>query len=153
MESDVDRHSPRLTDRVNLRSAFTVVAAAAIGLLSGWLTGHSGHDATVVAAVVPAVIAAGGTAAVVAARREDGGVAEIATALGIVLFCIMFAAGSLYGAMQRKFNIEAETVEALDKRVRFLEICSEQQKEINTGRDALGLPPLPSKYFCEFPQS
>lgn len=152
MESDVDRHSPRLTDRVNWRSAPTVVAAAAVGLLSGWLTGHSGHDATVVAAVVPAVIAAGGTAAVVAARRGEGGVAEIATAIGIVVLCVTFAAGGLYGAKQRKSNIEAETVEALAKRIRFLEICSKQQNEINSGRAALGLLPLPSKYFCEFPK-
>lgn len=152
MESDVDRHSPRLSDEMMLQSASTAFAMAAVGLLSGWLTGHSGHDAIVVAAVVPAIIAAGGTAAVVAARKGGSNTAEVVSAIGIIILSITFAGGSLFGAYQRDLNIRAETVDAIDKHHRFLEICSVKEHETNTGRAALGLQPLSSEYFCEFPR-
>ena len=74
----------------------TFVSAVALGVLSGWLTGQSGPDDTVVAAAIPAILSLGGGAlALVSARSGDTVGAAHAMAF-IVTFCILFKVSVTY---------------------------------------------------------
>ena len=129
----------------------TIVSAVALGMLSGWLTGQSGPNDTVVAAAIPAILSLGGGAlAFVSARARDMVGAVHAVAF-IVAFCVFFKVSVTYAVEERREDNRLSAIEAKEAHLRDMEKCSKAERLINEGRTALELNPLPPGYFCKTP--
>ena len=120
-------------------------ATASLGLLVGWLTGMSGLDPGVVAAVVPVVVTASGMAIYYGTRTEPDPVPQVMAGYAILLFCLTIMLGIAGASLLRNESAE----DAVSGRARYLAECSLEEYNINTGRKELGLPRLPSNYFCK----
>ena len=145
-------------------------APLCLGAATGFLTGQTGPDSTVVAAVLPAVLTAGGTAVLVLKlKKRDAGLEPdfVVASLSVVLFSLFLLAGVYAALVVNDFAAYAESrvaheeslmarerqrkryAEALDFRRQSLEQCSRNEALVNSGRKALGLAPLPSELFCD----
>ena len=147
-----------------------LLAPLCLGGATGYLTGQTGPDSTVVAALLPAVLTAGG-AAVLALKlwKSDNGlpVDFVVASLMVVFFSVSLLAGEYAGLAVSDFaryedsraayeeSVRARErqrhryAEALDFRRQSLEQCSRNEALVNSGRKALGLAPLPSELFCD----
>ena len=125
-----------------------LVAAIPLGVLSGWLTGQSGPDETVVAATIPAILSiAGGALALVATRKGDA--ARAVQAVGFILvFCVSFRVALDVGLLRRQDAAKTSRSDALDTHLRHLEACSRAEFFVNGARQELGLEALAHEYFC-----
>ena len=147
-----------------------VLAPLCLGGATGYLTGQTGPDATVVAALLPAVLTAGG-AAVLALHVRQGAnrldLGFVVASLSVVLFSASLIAGVHAALVVNEFAAYEESraaheeslkarererkryADALDFRRQSLEQCSRNEALVNSGRKALGLAPLPSELFCD----
>ena len=125
-----------------------VAVAASLGLLSGWLTGQSGPDHAVTAAVIPAVLSIGGVFVFLRGANEGGSLHRIVAPLFVVVFCISFFLAVDDGAEQRDRDIARIAKEAEEKHLRHLEACSKAEEVFNRARAVKKLEPLDSEYFC-----
>ena len=150
---------------------YAAIAIASFGLLTGWLIGRSGPDASVIATVLPALIAAiiptvGVFLFARYFRRELKKLLKnfnlqhgIAASIGITVFAFSLYGGVTLGEIQRlnisnkfaatnislrKAELEAELEE---RRVRLF-ACSGLEKQTNELRADLQLGSLHSSYFC-----
>ena len=132
----------------------------ALGTATGWLTGQTGAEPTVVAAVLPAVLAGGGGALLaVNLKRENNRWHN--DFLATCAFVLLFTVSLLIGAQIATTIYERDSysslpqwrrhvVQILDFRRDMLQQCSKNEAIINAGRAKLGLPPLPSAAFCDY---
>ncbi|MDE0175385.1 MAG: hypothetical protein OYH76_01110 [Defluviicoccus sp.] len=139
---------------------------AALGSTVGYLTGSSGPDSTVLAAVLPAVLSIlGGGAAATVLVKQTTTRNDLLLASGIAL--IVFSTALLL-ATQPGANITAlnkysafkrsllATQQAHDDRLwldlqhhhRRLEQCLKFEVQMNDNRDKLNLPPLTHEQIC-----
>lgn len=134
-------------------------APAALGFAVGLLTGQTGPDSTVVAAVLPVVLSViGGALLVFKASTTDDGVppAAILTSTSVVLFSTFVVVGvyiALFmadrAAHTQILKNRLSFMEAVEFRRETLERCSANQFVVNGGRATLGLAPLPAEAFCD----
>ena len=120
-------------------------ATTSLGLLVGWLTGMSGPAPDVVAAVVPVVVTASGMAIYYGTRTKPDPVSQVMAGYAILLFCLTIMLGIAGASFLRNESAE----DAVSGRARYLAECSLEEYNINSGRKELGLPRLPSNYFCK----
>lgn len=145
-------------------------APLCLGAATGFLTGQTGPDSTVVAAVLPAVLTAGGAAVLaLKLKKRDGGLEPdfVVASLSVVLFSVSLLVGVYAALVVNEFAAYEEArvaheqslkarerqrkryADALDFRRQSLEQCSRSEALVNSGRKALGLPALPSDVFCD----
>ena len=145
-------------------------APLCLGAATGFLTGQTGPDSTVVAAVLPAVLTAAGAAVLaLKLKKADAGLEPdfVVASLSVVLFSLFLLAGVYAALVVNEFAAYEESratheeslkarerqrkryAEALDFRRQSLEQCSRNEALVNSGRKALGLAPLPSELFCD----
>lgn len=130
-----------------------LLSSAVLGLVSGWLAGQTGPDATVVAALLPVVISAGG---MLFFLWRTGGRADNKTrafiSVCLITFSIALACGAHAGKWDRRNTLDSEADKAitleLNRKLAYLEHCTDWEDYINTRRADLNLPPLPSEMFC-----
>ena len=136
------------------------ITSVALGLTVGWLTGLSGPDSTVIAAVLPVIIS--GAAAVIVLKLKNGKDSEHLARLCVL--ALLFS-GSLYlGTTIGVFDRDRDAREALfgeidtrqeywEKRLPkldiYLQACSEIEARVNHFREHEGLSPLKSEVFCK----
>lgn len=137
-----------------------IVAYVALGLTVGWLTGLSGPDSTVLAAVLPVVVT---TAVAVPAVKFGTKSRAKAVLLGVltVAFCASLYLGIKVGTWDRDREEKNALIGGLDRegfaqfirlqlRQDYLLDCAEMERFINTAReDEYNLPPLKSEEVCE----
>lgn len=138
------------------------LAAAILGFVVGDLTGGSGPDGTVMAAVLPAVLsAAGAVAAFLATKGYVGGHDMRAVGWLIVLFSVALLAGVHFGAWARETSERTTLREATDAwekaqpdaRSRYIEDlkeCTLLEFQMNARREDLDLPPFTISQVCPF---
>lgn len=152
---------------------YAALAIASFGLLTGWLIGRSGPDASVIATVLPALIAAvvPTVGVFLLARFFRKGLERllkelklqhgIAVSIGITIFAFSLYGGVTLGEIQRtaiSSNIadaqlrlgEAELEAELEERRVRLFACSSLEKQTNNLRQELQLHSLDSSYFCGY---
>ena len=138
-----------------------IVSAAALGALSGFLTGSGGpyDNSAVMAAVIPAVLSLGGGSLAVVAIYLRGTVSAMLPAAFIVTFCCCFYVASVQADFDASERIAASQKQARDEaRLAYvearrayrkeLEECSRVELWINSVREDSGLDALPREYFC-----
>ena len=165
-DADTASQAPGNAARPDSRLGFwptllVVAAPAALGTATGWLTGQTGADSTVVAAVLPAVLTGGGGVLLAfKLKRDSGGWARdyLFTSAAVVVFSAFLVVGVQY-ALHLKVVARYEQsardmadlenarvlwrhhlIEDLDFRTRMIEQCSKNEALVNAGRSALGLP-------------
>ncbi len=147
-----------------------ILAPLCLGGATGYLTGQTGPDSTVVAALLPAVLTAGGAAVLALNFRQREHPLElgfVVASLSVVLFSVSLIAGVHAALAVNEFAAYEESraaheeslqarerereryADALDFRRQSLEQCSRNEALVNSGRKALGLTPLPSAAFCD----
>ena len=134
------------------------LAIASLGFLVGWLTGASGSNEAsaphpqVVAAVVPVVITASGLVLYYAALKFPEKLSRMAASFGLIIFCITIFIGVSLSTAALRYTAAQDLSSVLKLKSlinsSILEDCSKQEYRINKGRKELGLPDLPSEYFC-----
>ena len=105
----------------------------------------SGLDPGVVAAVVPVVVTASGMGIYYGTKMEPNPIPQVVAGYAILLFCSTIILGIAGASILRNESAE----DAVSGRVRYLAECSLEEYNINAGRKELGLPRLPSNYFCK----
>lgn len=159
--------------RGNWETVVILAAPAALGGATGLLTGQTGAEPSVVAAILPAVLAGGGGAVLAYKLKRDGeGWTReyLFVSVSVVVFSVFLVVGvhaALFlNALERHKEITAHTDQTIDARKRWredvikdvgfrkgiAEQCSKNEAQTNFGRAALGLPPLPSGVFCDIEQ-
>lgn len=148
-------------------TALVISTPVALGAAAGWVTGLTGTNPTVVAAVLPALLTGGGGALLaIKLRRENDGWARefLYTCSFVVIFAISFVP-SMHGALvYRAVAMEGQReiqrrhhAEDVDFRMKSLLRCSENEVRVNEKRKADNLVPLPPEAFCDispsFPRS
>ena len=154
-------------------TVLVVSAPMLLGGATGLLTGQTGADSTVVAALLPVVLTGVGGALLAFKLKMDnsdwkpdfliacGAVVAFSTALLIGLYAALFInayAGYSEWRESLEGRIEARKIERrldaenLDFRRRALEECSRNEALVNAGRKVLGLGPLPWRAFCDVGQ-
>ena len=141
------------------RDSISVISAPAfLGAAVGILTGQTGADATVVAALLPAVLTGiGGALLAFKLKKDDNRWARdyIVASTGIVVFSFFLISG-MYAAFaineratERIREIQRQRyAEDLDFRAESLRRCSQNEAEVNARRVAALLDPLPAETFC-----
>lgn len=79
-----------------------IFASVVIGLLSGWLTGASGPDSTVVAAIIPAILSLGAGLVIIKGAKDRPGPYNVFLASYIVVFCLVFWLSLVSGVQERR---------------------------------------------------
>ncbi len=133
-------------------SLLAITAVGVVGLLSGYLVGHTGlNHPQVTGAVVPAVIT-GIVAGILWLVVKSTNIRIIVGSLSVLLFCGLFFLGGNLGVSERaKDNTNAtNNARKLERQHHFdhLEWCSDIEYRINNLRNKASLPPLSSEYFC-----
>ena len=149
------------------------LAAVILGFAVGVLTGASGPDATVLAAVLPAVLSAVGIVIGFLSTRGDSGKRRTRAVGGLI---ILFSAGLLVGtwsgatvrdlketaaynmaadeqqkAQAEQQEAQKEALEAARRRhIADLESCTYLELRVNNQRAALELPPVTISQVCPF---
>lgn len=142
------------------------LAAAVLGLVVGALTGVSGPDASVLAAVLPAVLTLVGTAAGFLVSKGDSGVHRTRAVSGlIILFALGLPIGAHFGAWYRSYSEGMEFDKARDewekeqqqarqdsrnRHTENLKSCTILEFRMNAERASLGLPRLTIWQVCPF---
>ena len=130
-------------------------AATILGFAVGLLTGASGPDSAVLAAVLPAVLSTVGGAAAYIATRGDGGTRRM-RGIGwlIILFSIALLFGSHVGAVRLDFQKQTAWIvaqkHARARHIEELGICTTLEIQVNYQRKVAGLPPLAFSQVCPF---
>ena len=151
-------------------TALVMVAPAFLGGAAGWLTGQTGADSTVVAAVLPAVLTGGGGALLAFKLKADsnGWQQELLVVCGfVVVFSTCLVAGTYAAlAMEKKAAAEERRVaeeqaevdrelyrkwfaEDLDFRRESLIQCAKNAGIVNSARKSFGLPPIAGDVVCD----
>ena len=140
-------------------TALVISAPAFLGAAAGVLTGQTGADATVVAALLPAVLTGvGGAVLAVKLKKENNAwTPDILAASGAVIVFSVFLVAGMYlafeaneAATERLRELQRQRyAEDLDFRAESIERCSKHEDEINARRVAALLDPLPTEAFCE----
>ena len=126
-----------------------LIVAGFSGHLTGKLTGASGPDAGVVAAITPVLISGVGAIVIVAVDRGENKLMRLILSTAFVLcFFVFFEASMDATASERQIRARENTVEFFNSRIKYVEICSAQQARLNDGREMLGLPPLKFETVC-----
>ena len=154
-----------------------LIAAAALGFETGWLTGHSGPDPSVLQSLIPALLGAGAggvgvlTAGVLRLGGSRVGVAGLrgvllvvagAAVLFVFAFHVGVSAGTavLHGKIRRgeDLNLTAEVVaEGIRRQEAALRLgrlydyvggCREVRKRINEARRRLGVEAISVRQAC-----
>lgn len=130
--------------------ALAAVAPLALGVVVGYLTGQSGPDKTVLAALLPAVITAGGL--VIFSRVDPNGspAGRIVPSLCLVVFSIGLFCGAEYGDRRRKTEANEAAFNTQKTTIKLLENCSTEEQRLNRRRRQLDLDPLPSRVICGY---
>lgn len=128
-----------------------ILAAVALGVLSGWFTGKSGLAATVLAATIPGILSLGGGGLALVSMRSGDVLAAVHAAVFIVVFCVCFVTSAEFGANQRSKELRENTEKAWVKYTKALQACTQEEYKTNEARKQLELDPLPSEYFCKTP--
>lgn len=132
----------------------TLGAALFSGGAVGWLTGSSGGDPTLLAAVLPGLIAAGAYAVVVRQQKISGDFYSRVMVF-IMLFSGALILGVRYGQLEREAGHMRMAKHASAQNYRdyidHLAQCSRDEKYINLARESIGLEPLGSEMFCRAP--
>ena len=143
------------------RTLVVLSAPVGLGFAAGLLTGQTGADSTVVAAVLPALLTGiGGGLLALALKIHNGDWTPyyVITGASIALFSVSLVAG-VYLALYAKETVAYDDaikqrhryVDALAFRRRALEQCSKNEYMVNESRKALGLTPLSFDIFCDIP--
>lgn len=134
----------------------TIAGPSALGFVAGYMTGQSGPDATVLAAVVPAVISAGGVVVFSGLRADNRHVSIISSAC-LLFFSVALFLGVNTGVHIRKQAAELNARQAVEqeiafhqRRIQMLQLCSQQEFLLNKRRQESGLPPLPPEAICPY---
>lgn len=132
-----------------------LLISISLGVLSGWLTGRSGPDHAVSAAIIPAIVSIlGGLGFVKSAN--DGNYRLLAElTVFVAAFCLSFYAALLHGAHEN-LTVEAKkealaiqrAQEAYSRHFEHVKDCSQKQFLSNIERASRNLPPLGPEYFC-----
>lgn len=135
-----------------------LLAPASLGFTTGWLTGQSGPDATVLAAILPAVITGGGWALLAYKIKLQGGTWNLALKhqgrawnveyAAISAMVVAFSVFLLVGAHTGRYVREVAEMSKIEERWKLAGECSRRQFLVNKGRKALGQDPLPTEVFC-----
>lgn len=136
-----------------LKDLFSVVLILGVagfsGHLTGKLTGASGPDAGVVAAITPVLISGVGTIVIVAVGKGENKLGRLIFSTAFVLcFFLFFEASMDTTAGQRQIRARENAIDVFNRRIKMVEICSAQQARLNDGRGMLGLPPLEFETVC-----
>lgn len=147
----------------NTCNALPTFAALILGFVVGVLTGVSGPDATVLAAVLPVVLsAAGGSAGFFVTKLGDNGKRPLrAVSWLIILFSAGLLVGTFFGSWARGYDQAvglraarnarwAEQQNARDRHVEDLKNCMILEVRMNAQREALKRPPLTISQVCPF---
>ena len=148
--------------RNSLCKAAPSLAAATFGIAVGYLTGVSGPDAVVLAAVLPAILSVTGIAAGFLSTRGDGGKFHIGAVSGlIVLFSIGLIVGTVFGAWARadrqvvelnkaRTQLEEDRQAASSRHIEELKNCTILEFKMKVQRASLNLSPLTIWQVCPF---
>lgn len=133
-----------------LEFVLVTVAPLALGFVVGYLTGQSGPDKTVLAALLPAIITAGGL--VIFSRLGPNGnhAARMAPSLCLLVFSIGLFCGAEYGDRLRKSEASEAAFNTQKTLIRLLQNCSTEEESLNRRRRQLGLEPLPTRVICGY---
>ena len=134
------------------------IVGASLGLLSGWLTGLSGSD-NVIAAAIPAILSVVGGFIFAKSASNGNGPLVVQTTVFVVVFCLAFYLALLHGneqkkdaALQNRANAnrlaQKELAKAYDAHLKHLQECLEAQMLMNIAREEYGQGPLGPEYFC-----
>lgn len=140
------------------------IAVALFGLVTGWLVGRSGPDASVIATVLPALLAAiipisgifffsrlfpDTVKELLATLSPSHGIAISAS---VAIFVLSLYGGVNFGEKERRKVVGelADRKVSTDRTFRRDELvrCSSLQKFVNDERRKVNLPLLTSDYFC-----
>lgn len=131
-------------------SPVQLLGPAALGVAAGYLTGTTGYDSYVLAAVIPAALATAGSLAYVFLRR--GNRTDDASHASIVVG--VFSIALLLAAIGGKYMSELAIAEHRKEYSSRLPDCSHEQFKINGQRKTAGLEPLAIHQVCpEIPSS
>ena len=145
---------------IRVRNSILVIAAPAfLGAAAGILTGQTGADSTVVAALLPPVLAGIGGALLAFKLKKDGDQWArnyVVASAAVVVFSFFLVAGMYVvfegneSATERIREVQRQRyAEDLDFRAKSLLRCSQHEAEVNARRVAALLDPLPSEAFCD----
>ena len=153
------------------KTTLVISAPVFLGTAAGWLTGQTGADSTVVAAVLPAVLTGGGGALLAFKLKTDGKDWHqdfVVASAFVTVFSLFLVVGTYLGMGLEERAAEEDIVSALeaeenareinrrqsamdlDFRYKFLEECSRKEAIINASRKVLGLQPIPTEVICGF---
>lgn len=131
-----------------IEKIYLLIAVASLAFVIGWLTGSSGPNETVLAAIIPVVLTLAGTAFVFKVPlHKDKPQQYLASSL-VLFFVIFLYFGVQTGEHQRivkERNLKADLVKV---NIEFLKQCMKDEIYINSIRRELELEPLPSTTFC-----
>ena len=151
---------PKPDHLIRVRNSILVISAPAfLGAAAGILTGQTGADATVVAALLPAVLTGiGGALLAFKLKKDDDRWSSdyIVASTGVIVFSFFLVSG-MYAvfefnenAIERTREIQRQRyAEDLDFRAQSLLRCSQHEAEVNARRVAALLDPLPTEAFCD----
>ena len=151
---------PPLEQLVRVRNSILVISAPAfLGAAAGVLTGQTGADSAVVAALLPPVLAGiGGALLAFKFKKDDDQWARayVAASTAVIVFSFFLVAGMYVvfegneNATERLREVQRQRyAEDLDFRAKSLLRCSQNEAEVNARRVAALLDPLPSEAFCD----
>ena len=129
-------------------SAATVICSFTLGVLAGWLTGQSGPEPAVTAAVLPAILTLSGTLVFTKKLRGDDGSEGIQAVVFIVVFSAAFYTALGHGVKKRNSDLTISARKTYETHMRHLQKCFEAELVVNTARRKNGLSQLPVEYFC-----
>ena len=134
-----------------LTVVLVLLAAAALGFAPGYLTGLSGSDVVVLAAILPAIVTVG--AGALLAYRSKVSPALISGVILMFSACLVIGVNLgesvLISSEERLYlgQMEFDT-KNLNIRRSYLQVCSEEQWKVNISRSALLQPPLRIEDIC-----
>lgn len=134
-------------------------APAALGLATGMLTGLTGTDSTVVAALLPVVLTGIGGALLafkLKLNRQTWTREHLVASAAVVLFSVFLIGGVHLGLFFDSVGFERESTrqrlrmkDDLELRKTMLDVCTRNEAKGNSARIQLGLPPLSPKAYCD----
>lgn len=125
-----------------------LLISISLGVLSGWLTGRSGPDHTVSAAVIPAIVSILDGLGFIKSANDANYRLLAELTVFVIAFCLSFYAALQYGARQNLTTVWEKETLAIEEHFIHLEDCSRREFLANDYRASRGLPPLGPEYFC-----
>ena len=119
-------------------------------LFAGWISGQSGLNDVVAAALVSAITAFTGGGGLVWLALHPGPEHSFRVGLMLLIFALGIAGGILLGVNVSRAIAADDEIQARNLRKGALVLCSEQEYRVNKYRaEVFGLKPLPSELFCK----